>query len=115
MKPINRSVAVVKAKQPYLDWANSLPEPVAGMDLASMNEDSHVYLLPELEMMDDQVEILAVFYGEIFENELAAWCTDEGTFPKKRTLQIFEQWFAVEFHSLVLDLIDDEPIEHAAD
>jgi len=115
MKPINRSVAIVKVKQPYLDWANGLPDPVAGLDLASMNEDTHAYLLPELEMLEDQVEVLAVFYREIFENELGSWCTDETTFPKQRTLKMFEQWFEVAFHSLVLDMIDDEPLEHGLD
>jgi hypothetical protein len=113
MRAINRCVAIVKVKQPYLDWANSLPDPTAGMDLASLNDDSHAYLLPEIEMMEDQVEILAVFYGEIFENELAAWCTDQKTFPKKRSLRMFEQWFDVELHSLVLDLIDDEQLKHS--
>jgi hypothetical protein len=81
--------------------------------VATFHDDSHAYLLPEFEMVDDQVAILAEFYDEIFEQELTAWCTDEKTFPAKRTLPMFEEWFDVEFHSTVLDMIDDEGIEHA--
>jgi hypothetical protein len=44
--------------------------------------------------------------------ELTAWCTDGTTFPKKRTLATFELWFEVEFHSMVLDMIEDKEIEH---
>jgi hypothetical protein len=112
MKPINRCVAIVKAKGPFLEWAKSLPDPMAGTTLASLNDDSHAYLLPEYVMVDEQVEIVAEFYEEIFVQELTAWCTDETTFPKERTLATFEAWFEVEFHSMVLDMIEDEEIEH---
>jgi hypothetical protein len=112
MKGINRCVAIVKAKQPYLAWAQSLPDPMPGTTLASFHDDSHAYLLPECEMVDDQVAILAEFYDEIFVQELTAWCTDEKTFPPRRTLPMFEEWFDVEFHSTVLDMLDDEELEH---
>jgi hypothetical protein len=112
MMAINRCVAIVKAKQPFLDWAKGLPDPPTEITLATFHVDSHAYLLPEFEMVDDQVAILAEFYDEIFEQELTGWCTDDKTFPTKRTLPMFEEWFDVEFHSTVLDMIDDEEIEH---
>jgi hypothetical protein len=115
MRAINRCVAIVKAKQPFLEWAKRLPDPMAGITLAALNDDSHAYLLPEYEMVDDQVQILAEFYDEIFVQELAGWHTDERAFPKKRTLAMFQEWFEVEFHSMVLDMIDDEGIEHESD
>jgi hypothetical protein len=115
MRAINRCVASVKAKQPFLEWAKRLPDPMAGMTLAALNDDSHAYLLPEYEMVDDQVQLLAEFYDEIFVQELTGWHTDERAFPEKRTLAMFQEWFDVEFHSMVLDLIDDEAIEHESD
>ena len=59
MMAINRCVAIVKAKQPFLDWAKGLPDPPTEITLATFHVDSHAYLLPEFEMVDDQVAILA--------------------------------------------------------
>ena len=112
MRPINRCVAVVKVKQPFLDWVEGLPDSLPGTTLAEMNDDGHTYLLPEYQMKSDQDEILAAFFDDIFVNELMAWWTDEADFPKKRTLAMFRRWFDVEFHSMVIDTIDSEPIEH---
>ena len=77
-----------------------------------MNEDGHTYLLPEYQMKSDQDEILAAFFDDIFVNELMAWWTEEADFPKERTLAIFHEWFDVELHSMVIDTIDSEPLEH---
>lgn len=112
MRSINRCVAIVRVKQPFLDWLKKLPDPPRGVTLATMNDDCHSYLLPQYEMEEDQDQILADFYDDIFVNELMGWWTDEEAFPKERTLATFRRWFDVEFHSVALDLIDDEPLEH---
>jgi len=112
MRSINRCVAVVRVKQPFLDWANSLPDPITGTTLAGINDDCHSYLLPEYEMMEDRNQILAEFYDDIFVHELMGWWTDEEAFPKPRSLAMFRKWFDIEFHSMALDLIDGEPLEH---
>jgi len=33
--------------------------------------------------------------------------TDESLWPKKRILDMFRDWFDVEYHSMVLDTIDE--------
>ncbi len=58
------------------------------------------------------MKLLAEFFDEIFLQELVAWDTDAATYPRKRTLAMFRDWFDVEFHSMVLDLMDDEEIVH---
>jgi hypothetical protein len=63
-------------------------------------------------MDDDQVELLQEFYEAIFERELMGWCTDPAAHPDARTFEMFLEWFEVEFHSMVFDLLDDEAIEH---
>jgi hypothetical protein len=66
---INRSALTIKAKEPFLNWLNSLPDPTA-VTLVELNQDSNVYLLPEYEDDDKQGDILAQFYDLIFEEEL---------------------------------------------
>lgn len=57
---------------------------------------------------EDAWEILEEFYEEIFPNELGGWHTDPEAWPQNRTFEMFQQWFHVEFHSVVEDLCDDE-------
>ena len=45
---INRSIVIVKAKQPFQLWLQSLPDP-ANLTLQQINEDSTAYLLPAFE------------------------------------------------------------------
>ena len=107
MESIDRCVLIVKPKQPYVDWANSIPGDDGGpATLASLRDDSSAYLLPEYEMRDEEKELLTEFWAEIFETELNNWYTDEAVWPKRRTLEIFLQWFDLEFHTSAVDLLD---------
>lgn len=112
MDMINRCVAVVKAKQPFLTWVNGLPGDGSKFTLDVIRRDSHVYLLPEYAMDDERVELLREFYEAIFEQELMGWWTDPRAHPAPRAFEMFLEWFEVEFHSVVFDLLDDEAIEH---
>ncbi|MDD5263341.1 MAG: hypothetical protein PHU43_00675 [Candidatus Bipolaricaulis sp.] len=104
---LNRSIAIVTAKKPYHDWLKSLPEP-AELTLAELNEDGIAYLLPEL--ADDQGpdDLVALCFDILFEEELAAWTTDEAQWPKVRDLATFQTWFDVTFRSIVLDIVDEK-------
>ncbi len=104
---LNRSIAIVTAKKPFHDWLKSLPEP-AELTLDELNEDGIAYLLPEL--ADDQSpdDLVALCFDIIFEEELAAWSTDEAEWPKVRDLAAFQTWFDVTFRSIVLDIVDEK-------
>ena len=101
---INRSVLVVKPKQPYLDWTRSLDDPFPLIMLEQLRTDRTAYLVPEVFGPDDEQRILRKFHKEIFEHELAGWTTDESEWPKRRGFMTFVKWFDVEFHSFVVDL-----------
>ncbi|MDD4904278.1 MAG: hypothetical protein PHX77_07260 [Candidatus Bipolaricaulis sp.] len=104
---LNRSVAIVTAKKPFHDWLTSLPEP-AELTLAEVNEDGLAYLLPELEDDQSPDDLLALCFDILFEEELAAWTTEEAQWPKVRDLETFKSWFDVTFRSIVLDLVDEK-------
>ena len=108
---LNRSIIIIKAKEPFLSWLSSLPEPENNISLDEINFDNSVYLLPEYEMDDEREEILADYYDIIFEDQLAAWWTDSAIWPKTRDLSTFKEWFDIEFHSLILDLVN-LPLEY---
>ena len=107
MKEVNRSLVVVKPRQPYVDWANSFVEDndeVHG--IAFFHRDCTAYLIDEIEEEGDEEIILKKVYRRIFEEELYAWMTDESVWPEKRDYPTFRAWFDVAFHSLVFDLCD---------
>ena len=109
MSEINRSLIILRPKQPFLDWARSLDDESKDLTLESLNEDSTVYLIPEIWQDSDQEEFLKTCYDILFEEQLEGWWRDETRWPQQRNLKVFLDWFEVEFHSLVFDLCD-EPI-----
>ena len=109
---INRSAITVRAKQPFLDWLRNLPDPVdPEFTLDRVNCEPHVYLLPEYEMINEQEQLLEQFYDIVFELELEGWWTDETDWPSHRDLEMFKQWFDVEFQSMIQDLTDEPLID----
>ena len=109
MSEINRSLIILRPKQPFLDWARSLDDESKDLTLESLNEDSTAYLIPEIWQDSDQEEFLQTCYDIFFEEQLEGWLTDEAAWPEPRDLKMFLAWFEVEIHSLVFDLCD-EPI-----
>ncbi len=108
---LNRSVITIKAKQPFLDWLRTLPDPKDKITLEEIDFDNTAYLLPEYEMNGQREEILAHYFDMVFEDQLKDWSRDSTDWPKKRDFSTFKKWFEVEFHSLVIDLVD-LPLEY---
>ncbi len=50
--------------------------------------------------------MLRRYFDPIFEEQLASWWQDETAWPSGRDLKLFDTWFDVEFHSVVLNLVD---------
>ena len=65
---LNRCVVVVKAKQPFMEWLRSLPDP-ADLTLDQINQDNTVYLLPDYERDSKQRQILRQYFDLIFEDQ----------------------------------------------
>ena len=105
MYAVDRSAVVIRMKQPYLDWTNSLPDSDE-MTLDELNWDNNTYMIPEYDTLAHLKSILQEFYTDIFEEELRAWYRDEKAWPQVRDYQTFKKWFEVEPHSLVFDLLD---------
>jgi len=103
---LNRCVVTVRAREPFLLWLHSLPDPT-DITLDQVNQDSTVYLLPDYEDDDEQPRLLAQYYDLVFEDQLAGWWTDQRDWPEKRDLLLFTRWFDVGFHSVVIDLVDE--------
>jgi len=103
---INRGLIVVRARQPYVDWANNCDDAPKKTTLVGIRDDSNAYLVP---CWEDDIEfelILRKVCRFIFENELSEWNTDQRTWLKQRGFKSFLKWFELERHSMVFDLGD---------
>lgn len=100
---INRSVYIVRYKQPFVDWINRVdPNPEHAVTLQDANEDSTAYLVAVEEERDFR-KWLELNQDIIFEELLNDWYTDSSLWPQDRSLTMLEEWCSFEFHSLVLD------------
>lgn len=115
---INRSILIMKLKQPYIEWTKTLPdrsemEIETPPTIEQLNEDSTAFLIPEI--MDDTDFEVYIEHAWIllFEIQLAGWTTDEKLWPKKRTRKMFNEWFDCKCSSLAVDLWGKEPLDYA--
>jgi len=106
----NRCAVTTTAKQPFRDWLASLPDPLDAT-LDQLNHDNQVFLLPYFDTYEEAEELLGDFFGEIFQHWLAGYWTIPAHWPADRSLKVFHEWFDVKFHSMITDLVDDEPLE----
>ncbi len=112
MFDIDRSLMLVRPKQPFFDWVQSV-DYEKDLTLDYIRDDPSAYLIPELWDTSDKAEQSATLewcYEEVFKAELESWYTDPVLWPPKRNLKMFHDWFDVDFHSLVFDL-GDTPIQ----
>lgn len=105
MKSINRAVAVLKPRQPYLDWINQLPDSQDKVSIEELQTDCTAILVPEYDRPEESKAFISAMAESLFEEELRGWCMDEALWPKRRTNRMFWKWFDVEIHSEVFDVV----------
>ena len=105
MHLINRAVAAVGLKQPFVDWANSTPGPK--FTLESLNRENHAFLLPEHDTAQELELIIQDLYRDIFQTELSSICRSQNLWPEIN-YQAFLDWFDIRVHSMVFDPYEEE-------
>jgi len=105
---LNRGVLIVRPRQPYLDWAAGLDD--SGL-VPDPDDERTIYLIPYYEDDEQAWDILQEVYAEVFERELEGWHTDETAWPQDRSFAMFQEWFDIEFHSVVEDLCADPLVD----
>lgn len=78
-----------------------------------MSADCNALLILPAEDADDARRFVQQRYRQLFEAELADWCEDESLWPQNISPNLFQQWFRVEIHSVLTDLVE-EPLEREA-
>ncbi len=111
---LNRSALIIRCKQPFVDWINAVKISLENsVTLSDANQENTVYLV-EAEDPEELEDWLEMNYDDLFEEELYGWTTDPSLWPRDRSLDLFQQWCAYEFHSVVFDT-GSSPLEDYED
>ena len=108
---VNRNLAILKLKEPFHSWLKAIQHPDGDLTAESLNQCCTALLIPDFALDEDSRAYIYSHYQAIFENELQSWSQDETLFPKQRDLKMFEEWFAIEIYTIVLDTVDGELVK----
>lgn len=109
---INRGTVLLRYKDPAIRWINQADpyEEDPGITRQDLQQDRTVYLVSS---EDADGEAAASRWTErnfraLFESVLSGWYTDQTLWPEPRSLQLFRKWFGVEYHSMVIDTVEEK-------
>lgn len=104
---LNRTVAVLVPKQPFMDWLNHVDQEDHSLTIEELRNDNEVFLIPQLSDHIKSVKWIESRWSYLFEHMLMGWVSDETIWPQERTLAMFKDWFDIETHTMAWDLSDD--------
>jgi hypothetical protein len=104
MFQVDRVAAIIRPTEKMINWLKKQPgyRETAGI---SPQKDCTVLLIPQFEGPSQATAYIKGLAQAIFEGELASWDIEPHLWPKDRSYTAFTQWFSVEYHSLVYDLV----------
>lgn len=105
MKTINRSVAVIRPREPYIQWALSVDQKALHLE-ETLRSQVSVYLVPPDPREAQQTAHLSRWFADVFENELESWFSATSTWPDHMNFDLFQEWFEVDTNSMVTDLVN---------
>lgn len=109
---LNRGAVLLKYRDPAIRWINEADpyEEDPGITRQELERDRTVYLVSP-EDADGEAAVrrwIESNYQALFESELSGWYTDPDLWPEPRNLATFDEWFEVEYHSMVVDTVGGE-------
>ena len=106
---VNRAAVILRYKDPFIHWVNEADPYVddPGITLERANQERTVYLINDADA-ENLEEWISLNFEQLFESELEGWYTDESLWPKNRNRKLFDKWFSVECHSVIVDTVGSE-------
>ncbi len=106
---VDRSVAVLKPTQAFLDWLKTTQsDDMPDLTLNQIRSNCTTFLIPQFDEPEQAVAYISERYQSIFDAELSGWVGDDSELPPNRDFALFMNFFELEIHDTVLDLEDDE-------
>jgi hypothetical protein len=105
-QPCSRNI---KVQRSIIHWVNEADpyDDNPGITLERANQERTVYLIND-DDAENLEEWISLNFMQLFESELEGWYTDESLWPKNRNRKLFDEWFNVECHSVIVDTVGSE-------
>lgn len=107
---INRHLVILMPRQPALDWIKRVDPNPPNLSLDDVRQDQNAFLIPETDGQEDAERWIQRRWAMFFENFLNEWYTEPACWPQKRTFKMFKEWFEIQYHSMVWEMMPDEPM-----
>lgn len=108
---VNRAALILKYKEPAVRWINEVdPSPDSPhISIDEANEERTVYLISDddADTSDDVKRWVRRNFRELFETELEDWYEAPHLWPENRTFKMFNEWFEIECHTVLIDTVGD--------
>ncbi len=103
MFEIDRITAIVKPKSAFLDWLKTYSEEYYEFTIEDLTNDCTALLIPVVESPEEAQDYIESMHQTITRNELDLLDIDQTSWPKTIDQALFDDWFEIEFHSMVFD------------
>ena len=104
-RTINRAGLIVRPRQPYVDWANSMDDDGPRADLRKLREEPSIYLVEVVDLLEDFPVLIDKYWAWVFREQLNGWMRDPELWPKELTHEMFLEWFDCELSTMIWDML----------
>jgi hypothetical protein len=104
-RTINRAALIVRPKQPYVDWANSVDDDGPRVILQEVRNDPSIYLVETIDFQEDLDLLVDDTWEWIFREQLNGWMRDADLWPEGLTREMFLEWFDCEVSTMIWDML----------
>ncbi|MEZ4988532.1 MAG: hypothetical protein R2795_26495 [Saprospiraceae bacterium] len=113
---INRFVLLVRPSQAMVDWINGIyPDDPVPYEDRMAHDNTDVYLIPEMDDIEDAMIWLEANYLPFFESLLEEWCDNVDDWPQDMDWEMFKRYADFTIQTNVLDSVSEEEDEAAFD
>ena len=104
-RTINRAALIVRPKQPYVDWANSVDDDGSRAILQEVRIDPSIYLVETVGFLEDFDLLVDNTWEWISKEQLNGWMRDPDSWPERLTREMFLEWFDCELSTMIWDML----------
>jgi hypothetical protein len=104
-RTINRAALIVRPRQPYVDWANSVDDDGPRAILQELRTDPSIYLVESIDSLEDLDLLVEDNWEWIFREQLNGWMRDPEFWPAELTREMFLEWFECELSTMIWDML----------
>ena len=106
---INRYILLIRPSVNMVAWVNGVfPDDPIVYEEKMLHDNTNVYLIPEMDSVEDAEKWLKENCLEFLETILEEWCADTDDWPEKLDWEAFESLIDYTFQTNVIDVVTEE-------